>query len=154
MNLLALKIGIVGVLIVLVGVWHYMSLKAAVGAAKASVVAEYQIEIDKSVAKAIEDTKKLQESADVIKEKKYETLKRNNDKLLADIVSLQQRAKRPSPTNLAPNPSAREACTAAQLYREDAEFLAREAARADSVLIERNYYYEQYESIRKQLSPQ
>ena len=45
----------------------------------------------------------------------------------------------------------REACTGAQLYREDGEFLAREAARAERILEERNFYWQQYENARVKL---
>jgi hypothetical protein len=45
-------------------------------------------------------------------------------------------------------------CTGAQLYRDDAEFLAGYAQQAEGVRIERDYYYGQYESARKLLSGQ
>lgn len=44
-----------------------------------------------------------------------------------------------------------EPCTGAQLFREDGEFLAGEAARADKVMAERDFYYERYEEARKEL---
>lgn len=50
-----------------------------------------------------------------------------------------------------PAPAASSSCTGAQLYREDGEFLAGEAARAEKVRLERDYWYEQYETARKLL---
>lgn len=38
-----------------------------------------------------------------------------------------------------------------ELYREDADFLIKEAGRAEKVLKERNFYYERYEFARKEL---
>lgn len=42
-------------------------------------------------------------------------------------------------------------CTGAQLPREDAEFLTREASRAEKVREERDYYYNEYENARAAL---
>lgn len=148
---MSLKLALVGVLIVFLGVWHYYDKKAAGEAVKTSMVAEYQKNLDKSVQEAIETTKELQKQADALKDKKYEKLQSINAQLASDYRSLQQRSKRPPDTPQ--HPSTGSSCTAAQLYREDAEFLAGEAARAESVLIERDYYYERYESIRKGMAP-
>ena len=43
-------------------------------------------------------------------------------------------------------------CIGSQLFREDAEFLTREAYRADEVVLERDYYYKQYENARKTIN--
>ena len=40
-------------------------------------------------------------------------------------------------------------CTGSELSREDGEFLAGEAARAAIIAKERDYYYQQYEQVRK-----
>ena len=40
-------------------------------------------------------------------------------------------------------------CTGSELSREDGEFLAGEAARAAVIAKERDYYYQQYEQVRK-----
>lgn len=45
----------------------------------------------------------------------------------------------------------RKTCTGAELYREDGLFLAREAARAERITKERDFYYEQYERARAAL---
>jgi hypothetical protein len=67
------------------------------------------------------------------------------------IKRLRNRPERPSTPTPPKDSDVVQACTARELYREDAEFLTREAARAQSVIAERNYYYQQYEKVRKQL---
>lgn len=65
---------------------------------------------------------------------------------LADTIKrLRERPVRP---NVVTVTEIREACTGAQLYREDGEFLAREAARAERILEERNFYWQRYEDSR------
>lgn len=68
---------------------------------------------------------------------------------LADTIKrLRERPVRP---NVVTATEIREACTGRELYREDGEFLAREAARAERVLEERNFYWQQYENARVKL---
>lgn len=88
------------------------------------------------------------QSAQLIKEKD-EKISSLNGRVNALTRSLQQRAKRDSSVNLPPQVG--ETCTGAQLFREDGEFLAGEAARADQLAIERDFYYEQYEQARKRI---
>ena len=145
-----LFIALTGVLIASLWGWHHTSVKSAVRAAEGSLQAKYQEKLDKSIQGAINKTKELQTSADTLKDKKYEKLQSINAQLASNYRSLQQRTNRS--THLAPNPPTGSTCTAAQLYREDAEFLAGEAARAESILTERDYYYERYESVRKGIS--
>lgn len=68
---------------------------------------------------------------------------------LADTFKrLQHRPVRPNVVTIT---ETREACTGRELYREDGEFLAREAARAERVLEERDFYWQQYENARIKL---
>ena len=68
---------------------------------------------------------------------------------LADTIKrLRERPVRP---NVVTVTEIREACTGRELYREDGEFLAREAARAERILEERNFYWQQYENARVKL---
>lgn len=68
---------------------------------------------------------------------------------LADTIKrLRERPVRP---NVVTVTEIREACTGRELYREDGEFLAREAARSERVLEERNFYWQQYENARVKL---
>lgn len=96
---------------------------------------------------AIEQSKQLDASkAAADKIKQYEIAKLSADKQrLTD--SLRNRSNRPA--SLPSNTNPPSTCTGAQLYREDGEFLAGEAARAEQVRIERDYYYDAYERIRK-----
>lgn len=146
-----------GVLISALWVGHKMAVSSAVEkavhATKTEMVREYQKKLDISVLEAISKSKTLQASADKIKEEKYEKLKSINSVLVSDLVSLQQRSKRSSsPSSTTNSADSSASCTAAQLYREDAEFLTREAARADEVILERDYYYNRYLLIEEGLN--
>lgn len=83
--------------------------------------------------------------------KQYEIAKVSAD-YQRTINGLRNRANRPASLPNPTNPPA--TCTGAQLYREDGEFLAGEAARAEQVRIERDYYYDNYERVRKLLAGQ
>jgi len=148
-------IGFLGVLIASLWITHLARVKHAVEVTTHTVTTrlntEYQKKLDKAVADAIAATKLMQSDADKIKEDKYAKIEANNVQLSADYKRLQLRANRPSPEKLPNTPLGGETCTARELYREDAEFLTGEAARAESVLIERDYYYERYESARKRI---
>lgn len=75
---------------------------------------------------------------------------RDLERSLAGAVSeLRNRPERPAAIASATgsNPQAAQACTGAELYRPDAEFLAREAARAQRILIERDDLWEKYNAL-------
>lgn len=96
------------------------------------------------------DVERSLADASVKKEQeKNEKLENINAKQLVIINSLSKRPSRPKDSATAS--TANQACTGRELYKEDGEFLAREAARADKVIIERDFYYENYESARKKL---
>ena len=72
------------------------------------------------------------------------------NRISADLdVALERLRHRPSRSTKAPG--ATPSCKGSELYREDAEFLTREAARAERVMEERNFYYERYEETRIKL---
>lgn len=79
------------------------------------------------------------------KDDKIAVIERN---LRSSIERLRERPVRPNVVTIT---EIRETCTGAQLYREDGEFLAREAARAERILKERNFYWERYEDARVKL---
>lgn len=96
------------------------------------------------------DVERSLADASVKKEQeKNEKLQEINSKQLAIINSLSKRPSRPQDGSLPSIPS--QACTGRELYKEDGEFLIREAARADKIIIERDFYYERYEDARKKL---
>lgn len=79
---------------------------------------------------------------------KDEKINAINSKLTIALRMLRDRPNRPSD----PTTPSGESCTGTKLFREDAEFLTREAARADQLAAERDYYYERYENARRTLA--
>lgn len=79
-------------------------------------------------------------------------LKELNTKLATALSELHKRPSRTSTPNPTQVTSVTTPCTGTQLFKEDGQFLAREAARGDKVIVERDYYYEQYEEARKLLN--
>ena len=79
----------------------------------------------------------LEARVGTIQKDKENEIKSINDRYLALADSVRKRGSRPTGTSAAKDPSAAPAdsngtrCTGGELYREDAEFLAREALRAD-----------------------
>lgn len=135
----------------LLALWgvHVYDKHQAVQEARNELIAQYDKKLLEATQKAVQTTKQLQADNAAIRGKKDEQIQDINSKLAAALSELRKRPKRPA--SLPNNPSTGEACTARELYQEDAEFLTREAARADSVLAERDYYYSQYESVRRRL---
>lgn len=119
---------------------------------KAQAVNEVVEQAEKASKDYKERTERVQKTLDAshrlaLKEKdvKITSIERN---LRSDIERLRNREVRPNVVTIT---ETRETCTGTGLYREDAEFLTREAARAEKVRIERNYYWQQYENARLEL---
>ena len=83
-----------------------------------------------------------QADADKIRVEKDAQIKIINNQLVDAVSELR---KRPSRTEQTSN---RQSCNGASLYAEDAEFLIREAARADQIRIGLEACYKQYDSIK------
>ena len=83
-----------------------------------------------------------QADADKIRIEKDAQIKAINDQLVDAISELR---KRPSRTAEASNG---QSCNGAGLYAEDAEFLIREASRADTIRVALQACYNQYDSIK------
>lgn len=137
---------------------HIFLEKRAV--AKAIIVTQTKIETEyktkliaaqEKAAKATADLNAFKAKADTEKANAVQTI---TDKLNADIAGLRDRPTRSDLTSSVNSAvaSARKACTGTQLYRDDAEFLTRYAAHAATVVVERDYYYGQYENARKKLA--
>lgn len=109
--------------------------------AKESVREEFEAQ----VASAKETSLILRKSNDLALGKKNAEIETINSKLALLRGELR---KRPSRSTA---PSSSTSCTGRELLREDAEFLAGEAARAEQIMKERNYYYERYEEARQML---
>ena len=119
---------------------------------KAQAVNEVVEQAEKASKDYKERTERVQKTLDAshrlaLKEKdvKITSIERN---LRYDIERLRNREVRPNVVTIT---ETRETCTGTGLYREDAEFLTREAARAEKVRIERDYYWQQYEDARLKL---
>ena len=104
-------------------------------------------------AAAREKEQALQASADQLRQEKDREIKNLNARATALSNSLRERPSRPT-AEASPVPSTASAgcpvttCTGAGLSREDAEFLAGEAARADEARVLLKQCYTQYESMR------
>lgn len=126
-------------------------VKQAVQTNTVSINLKYQKDLAVATEQAVKATNDLRDQADSAKAKKYEQIESRNAALSVAIKRLQNRPLRPAPQPSGDVASVGGSCTAAQLYREDSEFLTREATRAESVLDERDYYYNAYETARKKL---
>lgn len=93
---------------------------------------------------------KIEAAVDAERKVKDEHIKTITAQLNDALVELR---KRPSRSTASPNASCSPtAATGAQLSREDSEFLAREAARADSVMTELRFCHSAYEEARKSIN--
>lgn len=111
---------------------------------------EYKTNLLKAHSDARKETVHLQNHALALEKAKDAKIKTLDDKLNVALKRLSDRPNRPTADNPHIGPDSK-ACSGSELYREDAEFLLREAARADALIIERDYYYNQYEDARKTL---
>jgi len=82
-----------------------------------------------------------QADADKIRKEKDEQINAINSQLVDAISQLRSRPSRSEASN-------GQSCNGASLYAEDAEFLIREAARADQIRVALQSCYQQYESIK------
>jgi len=83
-----------------------------------------------------------QADADKIRTEKDAQIKAINSQLVDSISELRKRSSRTSET------STGQSGTGATLFAEDAEFLIREAARADQIRVGLEACYKQYDSIK------
>ena len=83
-----------------------------------------------------------QSDADQIRKDKDAQIKNINNQLVDAVSELRKRPSRTAET------SNGKGCNGASLYAEDAEFLVREAARADQIRVALEACYKQYDSIK------
>ena len=145
-----------GVVIVLIGggylAYKHQLTKAANEARKAQEekqVAEYNVDLTKSLNTTIDLNKKLQEKVEELEYEKA-NIKRQRDFALDELRKRPTRAQAQERASADPA-SAPKTCTGAELPREDAEFLTREAAQAGLIAKERDFYYDRYEQSRIRL---
>jgi len=109
--------------------WHlrdvdFMAYKATIVAEKATVERLYQ------------------QRADQIEKDKNAQIRNINNQLLDAISELRKRPSRTTETDL------RQGGTGATLFAQDAEFLVREAARADQIRVGLEACYRQYDALK------
>lgn len=149
MSITQIKIAIALALVASLIGGHVYLVNRAVAKAEAVQLAEFNKQVMENVLRTIEAEDQLKAGNKALMDKKNEDLShitRERDKLIRMLRDRPQR----DPAISVP-PSSGTACTGAELYRQDGEFLAGEAARADKILRERNYYYDQYEQARKKI---
>lgn len=143
-----------GILIALGGLYgaHRYIVYNAVQRNTVQIEQKYETARLQAEATAKETSRLLQMSAD--RDKQIKDVQITNLRAERDRLSglLSKRSPRPSTTPN--NPGATSSCTGAQLYQEDGIFLIWEATRADEVVTERDYYYNEYEKVRKTLNGQ
>ncbi len=139
--------------------WHKYEVSKAVRAERAVLSAIHDLKLNELIdtyETALEEQREKSREAerDLLQtsikelEKKDEKIKTLNNHLAVLTHRLQERNSRTDDSN---NSGTAGTCTGAQLYREDGQFLAREAARADRILTERDFYFNAYETARKKL---
>jgi hypothetical protein len=131
MNLLYVKI--LGGAIVLFGIWFN---GYSVGH---NQLTKYKLEQETQTRQ-----KEFQQQtiADKIEKDKNAQIKAINDQLVNAISELRKRPNRPENSNIG------QGGTGATLYAEDAEFLIREASRADTIRTGLDACYKQYDAIK------
>jgi hypothetical protein len=83
-----------------------------------------------------------QAAADTIRKEKDAQIKVINSQLVDAVGELRQRPSRTAET------ADRKNCNGTSLFAEDAEFLVREAARADEIRVGLDACYKQYEALK------
>lgn len=135
---------LIGLLGALMGL-HVYDKRQAVDKAEQAIHQSYKLSNEKAEDKAKIELGGLILEQQIERENKDEKIRNLGSKLVAANKLLDSRHNRPEswePTII------REACTGRELFREDGEFLTGEATRADKMVIQRDYYYEQYEKAR------
>jgi len=138
-------IAVLGLIMALIGI-HMYDKHQAITKAVAEVNMAYELKFTQIDKKAKEEKIVLLEAQQKEREKKDENIRNLNSKLNNAIGMLSIRKERSQGSG--ESSGAGTACTGRELFQEDGEFLIREASRADQTVIERDYYYEQYEKAR------
>ena len=150
------KVKIALVLVVISGAyfWHLSSVKVAVNEAVTEIEAQASRESFKLKERSLNAKIELEQEFDNIQKEKNAKIQTLNARVASLTRSLQHRPNRPEPSGV-PNSTRIEesklGATGTQLYREDGEFLAREAARAEVIKEELLGCYRSYDEAKKKL---
>ena len=112
---------------------------------KANLQAEWDKVVAEQTLKSVETERSMQRKVDTVVEEKNREIARIKRSHAAVVAGLQQRTERPA--ELPASPETAQNCTGSDLYRQDAEFLAGEAARADEYAIELQSCYRAYDEV-------
>lgn len=115
-----------------------------------SLVIQYKEAQIKAEQEARTKEQELQAAVDNERQIKDEQIRSIRNRLDSTLYQLRQRSLRPTDPN---DPSAPKGATGSQLYREDGEFLIREAARADEIRSGLQECYSSYDHVRQTLNP-
>lgn len=145
-------IAIVVIIGALLGV-HYWSQGVAVDNAieltTGRLNKEWQNKLDASIKKKDEAQIALSDSHYKEVEAKNAKIQDISGRLSIALISLQNRPTRPQPsTDSSSGAATPQTCTGRELPREDAEFLTRESSAAQEIVVQRDYYYQEYENVR------
>ena len=150
------KVKLLILALVLVSLFAYH--KVLVHEAITEAVAEVELNISKENFKLKERSLnaqiELQQSFDNIQKDKDAKIKNLNARVASLTRSLQERPSRPESSGVPDNSRIEETpkgATGAQLYRQDGEFLAREAARAELIKEELLGCYKSYDAAKEAL---
>lgn len=159
LSLLKPKLIALGIALLILGILygsHKLIVRKEVAKAVAhteqTMSAAYNEKLLKASELAREREQVMMASADKLRKDKDAQIASLNTRLGAALSSLSERPQRtPSASKDTPAPCNCSGATGANLSREDAEFLVREAARADRLRSALDQCYKQYESVRQSL---
>jgi hypothetical protein len=120
-----------------------------------SIQAEYARQYAAAQQKARATEQSMQSAADRLRRDKDAQINNLSTRVRTLTAELRNRPKRPSTSSITPDARlglTASGCSGAELYREDGEFLIREAARADTIQEGYKQCTQQYETMRKYLS--
>lgn len=159
LSLLKPKLPILGIVVLILGILFgthkvivWKEVRKAVAQTEQSMSAAYNEKLLQASELAREREQVMVSSADKIRKEKDAQIASLNTRLGTALSSLSERPQRPSSASQgAPASCIGAGATGAQLSREDAEFLVREAARADKLMTALDQCYRQYDSVRQSL---
>ena len=120
--------------------------EAARQAQEEKQIAAYNADLAKSLNTSRELAQELQQKVEDLENEKA-NIKRQRDFALGELRKRPTREQAKERASSNPT-SAPKTCTGAELPREDAEFLTREATRADQLRIELESCYKQYDFVK------
>ena len=148
------KLVILSILLISLFSWHKIEVNKAVTKATSEIELNLSKENFRLKERSLDAQIALQESFDNIQKDKDAKIKNLNARVASLSRSLQERPSRPESSGISNNSRVEETkqgATGAQLYREDGEFLAREAARAELIKEELLGCYKSYDAAKEAL---